>query len=312
MQLIRDSIDLSRYMSEPAVEHKIDPASDWISVVIDHFYKPDDSPKIRPGWRNLAKDFVYRDAEVTLWAGINGHGKSQVVGQMMLDLLMQGEKVCLASLEMSPTRTMARMARQAWGGDQPGIDYLKQFGKFTDDKLWIYDHVGSSNPRTMLAVIRFVIDKFQVKHFVVDNLMKVIAGEDDYNAQKDFVNGLCTIAHDTGCHIHLVLHVKKGRNEQDQPGKFDIKGSGAITDLVDNVFIVWRNKGKEDSFRSGDMARIDEPDATLKLEKQRNGETEGSYFFWFDPQSFQYLESRHDQSKRYPVENRVSLEEIEI
>ncbi len=36
-------------------------------------------------------------------------------------------------------------------------------------------------------------------------------------------------------------------DEETQPNKFDIKGTGAITDLVDNVFIVWRNKKKENN-----------------------------------------------------------------
>ncbi len=312
MELIADTIDFSGYWDEPPAEHRVLPASGWLDQVIDHFYKPDDTPKVRMGWRKTQADFYFRPAEVSLWAGINGHGKSQLVGQVVLDLMAQNETVCIASLEMAPGRVMMRMARQAHGSSTPSVPYLKQFHAWTDGRLWLYDHVGSSTPQTILAVIRYAVDKFKVKHFVVDNLAKVIAGEDDYNKQKDFVNSLCTIANSTGVHIHLVLHVKKGKTENDMPGKFDIKGSGAITDLVDNVFIVWRNKGKEAKVRDGDGSDGDLPDAILTLEKQRNGETEGKYPLWFDGPSFQYLEGRNDLPKMYRVETGVNADQVEF
>jgi twinkle protein len=313
MRLIRDTVDLAPFMDEPEPEHKVRPAGEWLNDVIDHFYKPAEVPQARLGWLKTHRDFHLRPSEVTLWGGINGHGKSQMVGQVALDLMTQGEPICIASLELSPARVMARMSRQAHGSNDPSIPYIKDFHKWTDGRLWLYDHVGSCNPKTMLAVIRYAVTKFNVRHFIVDNLAKVIDGEDSYNEQKNFVNALCTIAHDTGVHIHLVLHVKKGKTENDVPGKFDIKGSGAITDLVDNVFIVWRNKAKEAALRdAGGNMSPDEPDAVLSLEKQRNGETEGRYLFWFDGPSLQYLESRMDNPKMYRVVPTVRAEEVEF
>jgi twinkle protein len=312
MDLIPDTIDLSDYMTDEPAEHRVLPASDWTKEVIDYFHKPDDSPKIRLPWMKTHADFHLRHSEVSLWAGINGHGKSQIIGQVTQNACEQGQKVAVASLEMRPAATMARMSRQAYGGDLPPSWYIEKFGKWTDGRLWLYDHMGSSNPRTMAAVIRYAVDKFGVEHFVVDNLMKVIQGEDDYNQQKDFVNSLCTIAKDTGCHIHLVLHIKKLKNETDIPNKFDIKGSGAITDLVDNVFIVWRNKAKESAMRMGEEYSPDDPDCLLILDKQRHGETEGRYRLFFDRGSMQYVEDRNDLPRHCKAESGVSIEEVEF
>lgn len=312
MQLIADHIDLSNYMTDAPAEHRVLPASDWASQVIDHFHKPDTSPKIVMPWLKTQRDFRFREAEVTLWAGVNGHGKSQLVGQVIHGLAEQNQRIALASLEMKPVSTMSRMTRQAFGNDFPSAAYIKQYGTWTDGRIWLYDHVGSSNPTTMLAVIRYAIEKFGIQHFVVDNLMKVIGGEDDYNGQKDFVNGLCVIAKDTGCHIHLVLHIKKGKTENDIPGKFDIKGSGAITDLVDNVFIVWRNKAKEAAMRSGEDFMPDDPDALLILDKQRHGETEGRYRLFFDRNSLQYLEERNELPKHCRAEVGVNINEVQF
>ena len=110
----------------------------------------------------------------------------------------------------------------------------------------------------------------------------------------------------------MVLHIKKGKTENDIPGKFDIKGSGAITDLVDNVFIVWRNKAKEAAMRSGEEFSPDDPDALLILDKQRHGETEGRYRLFFDRASLQYMEERNDIPRHCKADIGVTLEEIQF
>lgn len=306
MKLIDEAVDLSAYLQEPEDAHKVRPASDLADSVVDIFYRPRTMPKVGLGFHKTMADFECRPAEVSLWAGINGHGKSQFVGLVSLNLCSQEQRVCIASLEMNPTRLMARMSRQAWGSNEPTADYIRSFHKWTDGRLWLYDHVGNSHPDTMVAIIRYAVATYGIQHFIVDNLTKVVDGEDNYNAQKDFVNRLCGVAHDTGVHIHLVAHVRKSRSEKEQPGKFDVKGAGSITDLVDNVFIVWRNKAKEEAMRSGQQYDMTEPDTVLQLEKQRNGETEGHYGFWFDPSSLQYLEMRSDIPSRLRIDEPIN------
>lgn len=303
MDLIKDDIDLTAYMEENVAVHKIKPASDWREAVIDKFYKPKDFtglPKLP--WKKTQDDFEFRRGEVTLWAGINGHGKTQMLNQVMLGVAEMGERVCFASFEMSPEMLMYRLTRQASGQFQPPIHYINALHAWTQGRIWIYDHKGSSDPKTVVAVIRYAVANFGIQHFVIDNMTKVVAGDDSYNDQKDFVNMLCTVAHDLQIHIHLVLHVRKGNSEEDVPNKFSIKGSGSITDMADNVFIVWRNKAKERLEREGNLTKRDEPDALLILDKQRNGETEGTYKFWYHLDSYQYLEDRHACPKQLKVE----------
>ncbi|MCZ9335993.1 bifunctional DNA primase/helicase, partial [Klebsiella pneumoniae] len=80
------------------------------------------------------------------------------------------------------------------------------------------------------AVVRYAAVELGVTHFMVDSLMKCVQGEDDYNGQKAFVDELTAIARDHGLHIHLIHHIKKPANEDHKPSKYDMKGSGAITD----------------------------------------------------------------------------------
>jgi twinkle protein len=314
-----DTINLSDYMAESEEVHKIRPANEWAQGVIDALYSRSTHPVVELGWQKCEGRFAFRSGELTIWGGINGHGKSMLTSQVSLDLCMQNQRVCIASLEMKPEKTMLRMVKQAAGDARPDAEFIRSMHSWTDDKLWLYDHTGSVKPQKMLAIVRYAVENFGIQHFVIDNLMKCVPGDDDYNGQKDFVNSLTAIAQDTGVHIHLIAHVKKGGSEYDRPGKFDIKGSGSITDLADNLFIVWRNKRKEavgsDKLvlqKKGEKdAVMAEPDCYLSIEKQRNGDWEGVFGFWFDSPSMQYVERDRQNPRRYHVDGAaVSLDEF--
>jgi twinkle protein len=296
MQLIPDTIDFNAYREEPEV-HKVRSASDFLQETIDAFYQPSDAVMPpRPLWEKANGKIAFRPGEVSLWAGINGHGKSMLLSQVEIDLMAQQERVLSMSFEMLPVRQMQRMSRQAYAGDEPSISFITAFHKWTDGRLWIYDHCGSIKWEKVIAVMRYASDKFGITQFVIDSLMKCVRGETDYDAQKDFVNELCAFAQARKVHVHLVHHVRKGDNEDQVPGKFDAKGAGAITDMVDNVFIVWRNKKSE-----RDTSKEQKPTAMLKCDKQRNGEWEGSLGFWFHPESMQYLERIDAIPMRYKL-----------
>ena len=83
----------------------------------------------------------------------------------------------------------------------------------------------------------------------------------------------------------------KGDKEDKVMDKFDIKGAGEITDMADNVFIVWKNKKKEAALNARNISPElkTKPDALLIVDKQRNGEWEGKISLWYHRSSFQLL-----------------------
>lgn len=290
MKLIPDSIDISEYLREPDPSEAVRPASHWAAEVRDFFFLGESQEGATLPWPKTEQLFRFREGEVTLWPGINGHGKSLVTTQVALGFCEQGEKVCLASFEMKPKKTMIRMTRQASGGAEPSMRFISKFNAWTDGRLWIFDHVGSIHPDRVLGVLRWSVDRLGIRHFFIDSLMKCVRGEDDYNGQKDFVTQVCAVAQDSGVHVHLVHHTRKLADEGQQPGKFDAKGSGSITDQVDNVLTVWRNKVKErriadDVFESAEEREEErsKPDAVLICDKQRNGDWEGKIGLWVNP-----------------------------
>ncbi len=89
----------------------------------------------------------------------------------------------------------------------------------------------------------------------------------------------------------------------------DVKGSGAITDLTDNLFIIWRNKGREKALQrvqageqlsEKDQQLLGAPASVLMLEKQRNGEGwEGGVPLFLDEQSHQFITSEGGSPYNY-------------
>jgi twinkle protein len=300
--IVADEIDFALYERETDHQQKVKSASIYVDELIARIKSPVVQPRSVMPWRKTHGQFQMRPGEVTIWGGANGQGKSLVTGQVALSLCSQGEKVCIASFEMKPMKTLERMGRQ-WSGENPDhpafrghqeaqarmIDVYEQFRDWTTGKLWLYDQQGTVSASQVCAVVRYCAKEKGITHFFVDSLMKCVADEDDYNGQKRMVDELTAIARDYGIHIHLVHHIKKPANEDHKPTKYDYKGSGAITDQVDNVISVWRNKVKEKAREDGKMVSEQEPDALLICDKQRHGEWEGKIGLWFHKDSMQYL-----------------------
>ena len=89
---------------------------------------------------------------------------------------------------------------------------------------------------------------------------------------------------------------------QEEIGKFDVKGTGAVVDLADNLINWWRNKKKERLSEEGEMDSdmVDSmPDAKMLIEKQRNGDWEGEIKMWFCKNSRQFREHKSSRNIEY-------------
>jgi len=297
MNVIDDSIDFDAYLQGPDDSANVRPASDWVDAVVARFSNPQAVRGLGLPWAKTHSLFRLRPHEVTLWHGFNGHGKTMVLSHVVKHLMVQGERVCIASMEMRPEATMERMTRQATASASPNVTAIRDFARWTDNKLWLYDQQGMVRPERLIAVMRYAHEKLGVGHFVIDSLLKCSLAEDDYNGQKAFVDQLCAHARDTGQHVHLVAHSRKPKDEHTPPGKYDIRGSGSISDQVDNVCTVFRNKKKEDDIASNKatMSTHDQFDCLLIVEKQRHGEWEGKINLWFERDSMSYTQHIDDR-----------------
>jgi twinkle protein len=232
-----------------------------------------------------------RHSELTIWAGENGSGKSLILGQLKLSLLKAHKTVLTASLEMTPTKTLSRMVRQAIGSLNVSNRDIEHFMEWKKDKAYLFDHQGRLDAWQAIALCRYAKQHLKCDHIILDSMMKLVRGEDDFNGQKDLVDALCDVAKETKMHIHLVHHIRKGGESNRIAEKKDIKGSGVITDLADNVVLIARNRIKERETEQNKIADNTQPDTFLITAKQRNGDWEGTLGLWFDKKSQQFTES---------------------
>jgi twinkle protein len=289
-----DDVDFAAYMHMTDHEHKVRAVNDYRQDLLDEVAGKSEWGKVSYlPWLKLRDLFAYRPGEVSVYVGFNGHGKSLVVGQIMLSQMAQGEIVLVISLEMKPRRTLARKLRQFVGRrlDQIHGWEVDQFVDWCEGKLWLYDQQGMVDQQKIIAVIRWAIEHRGVTHVVVDNLAKMCKSEEDMDGQKFFVDALCTIARDTSTHMHLVVHPRKNVNEEQPPRKMDIRGSSTISDAPDNVFCIYKNKPKIEARQRNDPSKDHEPDGLVVIDKQRNGEWEGRLGLAFHVSSQQLIQT---------------------
>jgi len=300
LTLSDDTIDFQELANQPTdIERLVSPDS-FRQDTIDYLMGTGQTYGATLPWGETHDNIRFRPGEVSLWMGMNGHGKSLLTSQVFLDFIHQGQKVCIASFEMKPKATLARMARQAAMASSPTEAFVHGFIDHAIGKLYLYDKQGNVDAQNLLGIIRYAVRKHGIQQFVIDSLMKCVKGEDDYNGQKDFVNSLCTLAQDENLHIHLVHHSRKLADESQLPGKMDAKGSGAIVDQVDQSFVVWRNKKKEEAVRAGNKDYdLTKPDAILRCDKNRHGEWEGSIGLYFSQGPLHYARHQGRTSNGY-------------
>jgi twinkle protein len=220
-------------------------------------------PGLTLPWEKTKDKVLIRPGKLCVWAGWSRHGKTQLLKQLMLHGIAQGEKPLVASMEEEVLEVWKDLAWIACGEKNPKVKTINEFCSFVGGKLWLYDQQGQINPRRMQAVIRYAASELKITQVVVDSLMMLALDRDDYEAQARFVGELKSVAKDTGVTVHLVAHMRKrdGKGGDEQPGTLhDISGGHEIGSKADYVFIVWRDIQRKDA--SG-------PQAILKVEKQR-------------------------------------------
>ncbi len=279
-------VDFEAYLKSNETDaQKVKTVADYYDEIEELIEHGEKMQGCKTPFRKLDNLFAFRSGEVTMWTGFNGHKKSMLLGFFVNHFIAQKEKSCIASFEMKPISTIKRMTKQYTKNPNPSYDEYADFMTFAANNFYIFDHLGGISPERILGVILYTANELGVKHFVIDSLMRVVAGEDKYNEQKDFVVKLCQIAQQTNVHIHLVHHVRDG-DETKPSGRYAAKGSKSISDNVHNSLIVWSNKHKDK----------DMPDMILKCDKQREGEWEGSLALDFCKESLTFSEKwNHEQ-----------------
>ncbi len=299
-----DGVVLAKYLEVAKTQDPVElkRLSDYHKEIMDEFSNSETNGLKLP-WSNTHKTVRLRPSEITVWAGINSHGKSIALSHVAVEAVARGEHVCIASMEMKPRKLGRKMYQQISGHAIPDQDDARKIVEFLGDRMWLFEAYGTTKASRIIEVFSYARKRYGVTHFIVDSLAKCGFGEDDYNGQKAFVDKLMEFAGEHDVHVHLVVHIRKQGDEKNIPNKMDIKGTGAITDMVDNVLIWWRNKHKEVVLDSDNKNEIEivqsQPDAVMDCVKQRETGEEFMFKLYFHKESCQFTDGPSDPPKQY-------------
>ena len=275
--------------------------SDYETSVINLFWPShEDRAGYTVPYGKLADKLHFRPAEVTLWSGASGAGKSQILSDCIPHWVKHGSRIALASLEMKGEQTLRRMAKQTGGVDRPTADYIQKILSFLDSGLLLYERVGKAGVPALLEVFDYARAKYGCDQFIIDSLMRLGIAGDDYTGQEKAVFQLVDWAIANSVHLHLVAHARKSEKGQGAPETEDIKGAMEIGANAFNIVTVWRNRKHEElvqaSKTDGERDQLNEkPGVILNVAKQRNGDFEGKVGLWFDQDTYRY-HSAYDRS----------------
>lgn len=235
-------------------------------------------------WPCLTTGFLgQRSGEITLWASGTGSGKSTVMREIALHHLIRGRPVGMLMLEESPRETLddlialhlGKPVRQIKASRElnevlvaEGEDTL-DFG-FADDltdeqydearefisslPLYIYDHAGTNKFDNLIQRVEYMAVSLGCKVIIIDHVTAVIAGMDRNGSEREAIDEMMktlrSLVERTGVHLDIVSQLNrlegKGAEEGGQISLKNLRGSGSLGSVPNNVIAIERNQQSED------------------------------------------------------------------
>lgn len=250
----------------------------------------------------------FRPAEVTVWTGHPGQGKTTLLRYLTMVCMAAGKTVFVASMESRIERELAKMFILQTG-NRPDVSQVDPFLGEIGESLVFADTLGFISRKALMEMLWFSFQRYNATQLIIDSLMRISDLEENYVAQGEFLNELQNFVKNTGTHIHLVSHPRKTQ-DGNKPGKMDVKGSSGIFAAADNMVVVSRNQKKDVMRKAGkplhEWSSLHDTEVTV--EKQRDSGWEGTFFLKFDVRTYCYskceaptvTEEKSDRKRREP------------
>lgn len=195
---------------------------------------------------------------LTIFTGKRGDGKSTLIGQIALNAIDQGYKVCTFSGELSSYKFLEWTFLQATESKFIGTTMDPRSGKlypsitpFVQRRIkdwfkgnyYLFDNnfipEKMTRQQAVLNVFKICARRYGCKLFVVDNLLVALnaTAQEENRVQADFAAALKSFAVKNKVHVILVAHPRKTKVGEALQND-DVAGSSALTNLADNVISI--------------------------------------------------------------------------
>lgn len=251
--------------------------------------------------------------ELSVWSGSNASAKSTFLNQVAIESINQGYKVAIYSGELVPKKLLKWIIMQCAGKKNMYYDKEKDnwvvdksikeiIKKWLDGKLFIYNNDLGNKAKNIIEQLKYCIKKNDIKVLILDNMMSMDLknlGENKYETQSLLIQKLSALAKELNIHIHFVCHPRKATSFL---RKEDIAGTGDLTNIADNVYIMHR-VNEDFKIRTKEMFKWKDDNEIYKytnvLEICKNRE-----FGWQDQMIGMYFEIESKRLLNFQNENK--------
>jgi len=218
---------------------------------------------------------------LNLWTSATGHGKSTIIRELISDHLNHNRAVGAVFLEESPEQTVDDLISSKIGkpvrkimsqrqlnelrksNNKPIVDmvednlteeeYAEAKTYISSKPLYLYDHIGNANISNIINRLEYMAVGLDCKVIFLDHItllgnMLLSSGSDFGNDERlvldSVMKKLRELVERTGVTLHVIAHIKKTDKNVDEGDRInlnDLRGSGSLAQIADNVFALERN-----------------------------------------------------------------------
>ena len=247
---------------------------------------------------NFANVFRLRGTGILTITGIPGHGKTEFVDAMIVDLArMYNESSLIIGFEQTPEEHLIKLARKMiganitcetwWHEKNEGV-FRENYG-FITDKIKHVDtkEVGGKVENILLKSASWVQTERSKgndpKYVVIDpfNMLSVQGKVSGHEKAEEILRQLTHFSHQMGVMIILVAHPFKMKKDEktgeyDIPDFYSVKGSSAFFEMSYHGITIYRVNGMV-------LVRI------LKVKQNNLGDAGRDVWFMYDKPSGRYI-----------------------
>jgi twinkle protein len=207
------------------------------------------------GWKprgTLAKHLSFHPGYKTIITGIPGHGKSEVLDQILLQLCIDYN---LRGGFFTPENWPSELhliklvekvvGKNAWKCTAMELDRAKKF--LTDRIFWVYPEEGYTLD-SILGKMRQAVLKFGINWYVIDpwNKIEHQYSESETKYISESLDKIANFNQKNGTHSFIVAHPTKMKFNHDKgcyemPGLYDISGSANFYNKADIGITIYKD-----------------------------------------------------------------------
>lgn len=252
--------------------------------------------------KNFADIFRFKGSGILTVTGIPGHGKTEFVDQIILDLArLHGHETIVCGFEQTPEEHALKLTRKLIGKNIacPSYDISSRSAEFTESlrfisnkiKLLNTNKVGGNINDILLACAKKIKESRDIggnpKYVVIDpfNMLSLKGRLNGHEKIEEILRRISEFSHKMQVIVILVAHPTKMKKDE-KTGKYDIpdfysvKGSSAFFEMSYHGLVVYRTGSS-----TNDPVQV----KVLKVKQNNLGESGKTAYFTYERDSGRYI-----------------------